>query len=448
METPAPPHTPSADTTASIASHPGTPVEQARALAAIDAWVDDHFDEEVRLLQALVQIPTDTPPGNNAPHAHHVAKYLEALGWAVEQHPVPDGVVRDHGLESITNLIVRRPYGPGGPVVALNAHGDVVPPGEGWRFPPYGGVIDGGRLYGRAAAVSKSDFASYIFAVRALESAGIALAGTVELHFTYDEEFGGLLGPAWLLEHGLTRPDYAIGAGFSYQIVTAHNACLQFEVTIHGKATHGAMPETGHDAMAAAARVLGAIYAKAQEFKSLRSAVAGITHPTMLVGTIEGGTNTNVVAGKVVLRMDRRMIPEEDPAAVEADVRAMIEGAVAKLPGIRVDIRRLLLARALRPLPGHEKLVAALARHGQAVLGETPVAIGSPLYTDARIYGEFGVPTVLYGAGPRSVPESNAKRADENLALEDLRGATKVIARALLDFMAAPGCPQVATLSR
>ena len=146
MQTPAPPHTPSADTTASIASHPGTPVEQARALAAIDAWVDDHFDEEVRLLQALVQIPTDTPPGNNAPHAHHVAKYLETLGWAVEQHPVPDGVVRDHGLESITNLIVRRPYGPGGPVVALNAHGDVVPPGEGWRFPPYGGVIDGVRV--------------------------------------------------------------------------------------------------------------------------------------------------------------------------------------------------------------------------------------------------------------------------------------------------------------
>ncbi|MGR9902779.1 M20/M25/M40 family metallo-hydrolase, partial [Escherichia coli] len=95
----------------------------------------------------------------------------------------------------ITNLIVRRPYGDGGPTLALNAHGDVVPPGEGWTHDPYGGEVADGRIYGRAAAVSKSDFASYIFATRALESLGAALRGAVELHFTYDEEFGGVLGP-------------------------------------------------------------------------------------------------------------------------------------------------------------------------------------------------------------------------------------------------------------
>ena len=75
-----------------------------------------------------------------------------------------------HGLESITNLIVRRRYGDGGPTIALNAHGDVVPPGDGWTHDPYGGEIVDGKLYGRAAAVSKSDFATYTFALRALES--------------------------------------------------------------------------------------------------------------------------------------------------------------------------------------------------------------------------------------------------------------------------------------
>ena len=60
---------------------------------------------------------------------------------------------------------------------------------------------------------------------------------------------------------------------------------------------------------------------------------------------------------------------------------------------------------------------------------------GTPLYTDARLYGERGVPTVLYGAGPRTVLESNAKRADENLLLEDLRRATKVVACALRDLL-------------
>jgi succinyl-diaminopimelate desuccinylase len=69
------------------------------------------------------------------------------------------------------------------------------------------------------------------------------LKGALELHFTYDEEFGGLLGPGYLLEQGLTQPDLVIAAGFAYDIVTAHNACLQLEITVHGKAGHGAMPE-------------------------------------------------------------------------------------------------------------------------------------------------------------------------------------------------------------
>ncbi|MFC5476840.1 M20/M25/M40 family metallo-hydrolase [Massilia suwonensis] len=399
-------------------------------------WIDAHFDEEVAFLQSVVRIPTDTPPGNNTPHAEAIADMLSRFGWQAERHAVPEQAVRDYGMESITNLIVRRPYGDG-PTIALNAHGDVVPPGEGWTHPPYGAEIEDGYLYGRAAAVSKSDFATYIFAVRALEALGLPLKGGVELHFTYDEEFGGLLGPGWLLEQKLTQPDLVIAAGFSYQVVTAHNACLQLEVTVHGKAGHGAMPETAHDALQAATRILNAIYGQLPELKKIKSGVPGIDSPTMLVGRIDGGTNTNVVPGKVVLKMDRRMIPEEDPVAVEAGVRALIEEAVQGLPGIRVEIRRLLLSHALRPLPGSERLVRSLQQNAAAVLGEEIPAVGTPLYADARLYGERGIPAVMYGAGPRTVPESNAKKADEKLALEDLRRATKVVALTLFDLLSA-----------
>jgi succinyl-diaminopimelate desuccinylase len=398
-------------------------------------WIDAHFDEEVAFLQQVIRIPTDTPLGNNAPHADAVADMVAAFGWTAEKHAVPQQAVRDYGMESITNLIVRRPYGQGGPTIALNAHGDVVPPGEGWTKPPYGGVIEDGHIYGRAAAVSKSDFATYIFAVRALEALGVPLKGALELHFTYDEEFGGLLGPGWLLEQNLTKPDYVIAAGFSYNIVTAHNACLQLEITVHGKAGHGAMPETAVDALQAANRILSAIYGQLPELKKIKSRVAGIGSPTMLVGRIDGGTNTNVVPGKVVMKMDRRMIPEEDPVAVEAQVRALIDDAVRDLPGIRLEIKRLLLSHALRPLPGSDKLVASLQQYGREVMGEEITAQGTPLYADARLYGEHGIPAVLYGAGPRTVPESNAKKADEKLALEDLRKATKVVALTLLDFL-------------
>ena len=404
----------------------------------LDAWIDAHFDDEVTFLQALVQLPTDTPPGDNTPHAERTAALLSGFGFEALKFPVPEAEVRAHGLQSLTNLIVRRPYGPG-PTIALNAHGDVVPPGEGWTHGPYSGEIVDGRLYGRAAAVSKSDFATYTFALRALESLQVPLQGAVELHFTYDEEFGGELGPGWLLKNGLTKPDLLLAAGFSYQVITAHNGCLQMEVTVHGQTAHAAIPASGVDALQGAVAILNALYAQNALYRQVTSQVEGITHPYLNVGRIEGGSNTNVVPGKVLFKLDRRMIPEENPTAVEATIRQVINDAAATFPGIRVEIKRLLLARALQPAPGNRALVEALQRHGQTVFGEPIPTSGTPLYTDVRLYGEAGVPAAIYGAGPRTVAESNAKRADEHLLLDDLRDATKVVARTLFDLLTRPG---------
>jgi succinyl-diaminopimelate desuccinylase len=406
--------------------------------AQLDSWIDAHFNEETAFLQQLIRVPTDTPPGNNAPHAERTAELIKAFGFDAEKHPVPEAEVRGYGMESITNLIVRRHYGNKGEgkTIALNAHGDVVPPGEGWTKDPYGGEIEGGKLYGRASAVSKCDFASFTFAVRALESLNAPLKGSVELHFTYDEEFGGEMGPGWLLKKGLTKPDLLIAAGFSYEVVTAHNGCLQMEVTVHGKMAHAAIPDTGIDALQGAVHILNALYAQNALYQQVTSKVEGIQHPYLNVGRIEGGTNTNVVPGKVMFKLDRRMIPEENPAEVEANIRKVIADAAAGCKGITVDIKRLLLANSMRPLPGNKPLVDAIQKHGEALFGQAIPAMGTPLYTDVRLYAEAGIPGVIYGAGPRTVLESHAKRADERLDLEDLRRATKVIARTLRDLLA------------
>ncbi len=412
--------------------------------AALDAWIDQHFDEQVAFLQQLVRVPTDTPPGNNAPHAEAAAELLKAWGFEAEKHAVPEQEVRDYGMQSITNLIVRRPYGKGGKTIALNAHGDVVPPGEGWTHDPYGAEIEGGKMYGRATAVSKSDFSTFSFAVRALEAVAKPKRGNIELHFTYDEEFGGLLGPGWLLEKGLTKPDLMIAAGFSYEVVTAHNGCLQMEVTVQGRMAHAAVPHTGVDALQAAMFIMNALYAENTAYQKVSSKVPGIKHPYLNIGRIEGGTNTNVIPGKVVLKLDRRMIPEEKPAKVEARLRKVIEDATRDFnrwrgvkgdDAVRTDVRRILLANAMTPLPGNQPLVDAIQTHGQAVFGAKPPAVGTPLYTDVRLYVERGIPGVIYGAGPRTVLESHAKRADERVDLHDLRRATKVVARALADLL-------------
>ena len=414
---------------------------------ALDQWIDRHFDAQTTFLKALVAVPTDTPPGNNTPHAIRTAALLADMGFQARRFEVPEDEVHAAGLESITNLIVRHEFAPAGPTIALNAHGDVVPPGEGWTHDPYGGEIVDGKMYGRATAVSKCDFTTFTFALRALrslaEQQGLALKGAVELHFTYDEEFGGEVGPGYLLRHELTRPDLMIAAGFSYQVVTAHNGCLQMEVTVHGNMAHAAIPDSGIDAMQGAVHLLNALYATNIENQTITSQVEGINHPYLNVGLIQGGTNTNVVPGKVSFKMDRRMIPEEDPAQVEAGLRRVMDEAVASFnagrsdAGIHIEVKRILLARAMQPLPGNQPLVQALQRHGQAVFGEPIPALGTPLYTDVRLYVEHGIPGVIYGAGPCTVLESHAKRADERIDLEDLRRATQVVARTLADLLRA-----------
>lgn len=406
--------------------------------ALLRDFIDRHFDEQVQMLQRLVQCPSDNPPGDCAPHAEVAARLYEAQGFTVERHPVPADVAQLHGMRSATNLIVRERFGPG-PVVALNAHGDVVPPGEGWSSDPYGGEIRDGWLYGRGAAVSKSDFTTYGQALRALKHAhaqGVPLAGSVELHLTYDEETGGMTGPGWLLSQGLSRPDYVLSAAFSHHVVVAHNGCLHLEVTLRGLSAHAARPETGHDAIEAAATLLPALYRYRDSLAQRPSQTPGIAHPTLVVGLIEGGINTNVVADRLTLRIDRRIVPEEVPEAVEAELREVIAQACAPLAGITAEVRQILLARPFKPAPGSEAFVELVCREASAVMGTPVTPIGVPLYTDARLYSEAGIPTVMFGAGPESLIEANGHRADERVPLHELRLATVAVANVLLQLLA------------
>ena len=432
-------------------------VGQERRAALLAGW----RDEQTQFLAALVQTPSDNPPGDCAPHARRAAGMLEGIGFTVERHAIADEVAAAHGMRSVINLVVREHFGPHsaddaasdaasnatggatgdatkrGPVIALNAHGDVVPPGAGWSTDPYGAEIKDGWMLGRGVAVSKSDFATYAYALRALKETGSALNGTVELHFTYDEETGGTLGPEWLLAQGISKPDYAVSAGFSYGITTAHNGCLHLEVECIGKSAHAARPETGYDALHAATDILSALYKLRTTYAQMRSKVPGITHPTLTIGLIEGGINTNVVPDKVRFRIDRRIIPEEQPEKVERDLIEFIRQAAAAHPAIRVRSRRIILAKPFVPLPGQERLVTAIAANAERVLGEKIAPQGVPLYTDARHYSAAGIPTVLYGAGPRTMLEANAHRADERVKLDDLFMATEVMAGALADLLAA-----------
>jgi acetylornithine deacetylase/succinyl-diaminopimelate desuccinylase family protein len=398
-----------------------------------DSYYD--FARAVNFLKELVKVPSDNPAGDCARHAEMTAKLLEELDFKVERYKVPDKLVRANGMRSVTNLVVREKFGSGkGPVIALNAHGDVVPPGQGWTVDPYGGVERNGAIYGRGAAVSKSDFATYVFALRALKARPQGLDGTVELHLTYDEEAGGDIGPKWLLDEKISKPDLAIGAGFSYAVVTAHNGCLHLEVTVEGKQAHAAMPETGSDALEAANAILTALYTERKRLAKTKSKTPGIGSPKLNVGLISGGINTNVVPDLVTFRLDRRLIPEENGRKIERELIALIKKAGSR-KGIKVGAKRVLLADPLKPLKGIEKMVEPLQRHAREVLGVAIKPTGVPLYTDARHYAAHKIPIVLYGAGPRSILEANAHRADEHVRIKDLEAAIQIVALTLRDLL-------------
>ncbi|MCF8481832.1 MAG: ArgE/DapE family deacylase [Rhodospirillum sp.] len=402
--------------------------------AALLSAVNSLHADQVRFLGELVKVPSDNPPGDCLPHANRAAVLLEALGFTVERHPVPEDLVKANGMVSATNLVIRERFGDG-PVIALNAHGDVVAPGEGWTRDPYGAEIVDGLMYGRGVAVSKSDFASYAYALLALKQAGAVLKGTVELHLTYDEEAGGSIGPKWLLEEGISTPDYAVSAGFSYQVVTAHNGCLHLEVTVSGKSAHAARPDTGHDALEAATTLMATLYGLRDKLSKTKSQVPGIDTPTLVIGLISGGINTNVVPDKVTFRLDRRMIPEENALDVQAEIETLLTETAKDMEGISLNIRRIMLAIPFGPVPGSDRLAEAFQTAAEAAMGEPVPTVGVPLYTDARHYSEAGIPTVLYGAGPHSLLEANGHRADEKLVLEDLRKATLAVASALADLL-------------
>src|SRR5271166_3237135 len=282
------------------------------------------------------------------------------------------------------------------------------------------------------------NFVTYAWSLLALKQAGVPLNGTIELHFTYDEEAGGNIGPGLLVREGISKPDLVISAGFSYGVVNAHNGCLHLEVQVDGKSAHAAAPYTGIDALEAAAHVLSTLYAWRKTLARRVSAVTGIGSAQLTVGLIKGGINTNVVPDRVTFRLDRRMIPEERSAEVEAELVAVITGAAKAYPEARVTVRRILVVEPLTPIPAGQRLTDLLCQNATRIMGEKVGTKGVPLYTDAPHYVAAGIPVVLYGAGPHSIEEANAHRADERLPLSDLYKATEVVALTLAELLGGP----------
>ncbi|MCH8238405.1 MAG: M20/M25/M40 family metallo-hydrolase [Proteobacteria bacterium] len=378
----------------------------------------------------LVKTPSPNPPGDTDAVTELAIKALKDLGLGVERHPAAPrsgGEASDApGAPSVTNLVVRHEFA-SGPVVALVAHGDTGPATDDWTKDPFGAEIQDGVLYG-LGVLSKADIAVYAHALVALRDARPDLSGTVELHVTFDGMAEGVRGPKWLLDNGIVNPDYALASGLAYGIGTSSMGDLRLEVEVEAKAP-------GADALEAAGGVLNALYELRGSYGEIQSDTPGIGSPTLVIGEIEGGSRVNQAPEKVMFRLDRRLIPEEDPKAVEAGLTNLIAITASRFDGIVCRIRRLRLWPPMKPGPGTDKLSGTLERQAAEVMGGPIWVYGVPFDANSRHYAALDIPTVLYGAGPATMADAHAGEADERLVLDDLRKATEIVALSLADFL-------------
>ena len=282
-------------------------------------------------------------------------------------------------------------------------------------------------MYGRGV-VTKANIAAYAHALRALMDAGVELGGQIELHLTYDGEVGGSLGPKWLLDNGVCKPDYVIAAGSTYQIVTHAPGSLMLSVELSAQPAEE--PGAG-DVIGAATKILAALFAHEKNLASVRPTVPGLPPPALVVGRIAAGERPDRRPGFAVIEFTRSLNPNEVPARIQRAISVLITKATVGLKGIQCQVQPILTDPPLSPLAGTKVLADAVERHAGASVGEKMGPRGTAFPTGARYYAAAGIPTICYGAGPKGMLGDADAGPDEHLALDDLRKATEVIALAV-----------------
>jgi acetylornithine deacetylase/succinyl-diaminopimelate desuccinylase len=365
----------------------------------------------------MVRCDTRNPPGDETAIVPLLNDVLAGLGARTEVfEPAP-------GRTSVLATVAGsgRPTAGRRPVLLINGHLDVVPVVEDeWTLPPFGGVVRGGRLYGRGACDMKGGIAAAIEGLRACFDAQEPPRCDVVFHLVADEETGGRWGTEALMRADRITADAAIVPEPSeLRVCVAERGVLLAEITVTGRAAHGSDPAVGLSAVAGAARLASALHQA--DFGGPSHPLLGT--PTCNVGVIRGGTAANIVASSCVLRVDRRVLPGQTREQALTELRALMDRLV---PDVECTVEPLAFAEASELDVDHPfvGLVQAAAETARPVRG---LFLG----TDARfLRNQLGIPTVVYGPGSMTVAHSH----DEYVEVAELAEASRTFATVFSRF--------------
>jgi acetylornithine deacetylase len=318
----------------------------------------------------------------------------------------------------------------GGPCLAFNGHTDVVPPGDGWTVEPYGGEVQGGRVYGRGATDMKGGIVAMITAMDAVRKAGVPLKGTLKIAAVADEE-ETQSGTRVLVERGFQADFGIVGEPTELVPVIAHKGDFYFDITTVGKAFHGSMPDKGINAIRKMVKVIDAIDELAEQMKDRVHPVVGA--PTINVGTIHGGTLTCIVPDRCTIKVDRRVTPSEEKDEVIREIQDLLERLRREDPDFSADVEMPVLAMPME-IEADEPIVKALRRATEQVTGKDPGVDGWSATCDANyLVNDANIPTVIFGPGSIA---GQAHKTDEYIEIDELMLGTRIYALTLLDLLA------------
>lgn len=375
--------------------------------------------DAVELTRQLIRIDSVNPelvPGaaGEAHIAQWCATWLSARGFDVQtlgssRRPTIVAVARGAG---------------GGRSLMLNGHLDSVGVAS-YDGNPFAGDVRDGNVYGRGAFDMKAGVAAIM--VAAARTASAQLAGDVIVTLVSDEEFASQ-GTQDALA-AVTADAAIVTEPSELNLVLAHRGFAWFEIELVGEAAHGSMPHQGVDAIAHAGLVMRALDMLRSRFES------ALPHPLLgfsavRVSMISGGTDAATVADSCTLTIERRTLPGEAPADVEAELRALLDELAAATADFRYELRSLV-ARGAFEAEVDGAIVRAVAESAERVLGRPAPTRGEPFWTDAGLILEAGIPCLLLG-----VDGGGAHADTEWATVESIEQLTDILEGAIRGFCA------------
>lgn len=365
-------------------------------------------------LVAIDSINPDLVPGSagESAIAAFIADWLRKAGLdVVIDEPSP-------GRPSVIGIARGRG---GGRSLMLNAHIDTV--GVAGMEQPHSPRIDGNRLYGRGAYDMKGGLAAVMLA--AAEATRHELRGDVIVTAVADEEYASL-GTESIVKRW--RADAAIVTEpTQLQVCLAHKGFTWLEIETRGVAAHGSRPDLGVDAIAKMGQVLVSLEALDRSLRSSSS------HPLLHSGSlhaslITGGQELSSYPERCKLMVERRTIPGETQAIVEAQINELL-AQIAERDNTFQATARTTFERLPFEVAPDEAIVAELVRQARGILGAEPNMVGETPWMDAAILSAAGIPTVVFGPSG-----TGAHAVVEWVDLESVDRCAQVLLATALEF--------------